>query len=248
MDPNAPDGLEASIVPPWTDREPWADSEPFVETGPAAAPHRATGVDPAGGSPAGSGQPGAGEEDGWFVESFTALLHLDAAPIEALEQRTIVATQEGLRELVTSVSIPRHPEDDAEREHGLESELLEGGSLELREQPYESYFCNVIVLPRPLHRGERHDYALRLRIPPGQPMASHYVYVPFRRSDYFELRVCFDPQQLPRAVWALSGAPTAVIYERCPTQDVLVPDRFGEVRVRFRNLKLGFGYGVCWQE
>ena len=79
-------------------------------------------------------------------------------------------------------------------------------------------------------------------------MASHYVHVPFRRSDYFELRVCFDRQHLPRAVWALCGAPTAVIYERGPAQDVLQPDRFGEVQVRFRNLRLGFGYGLCWQD
>ncbi len=152
---------------------------------------------------AGGSQGGIDEDDGWYVESFSALLHLDAAPIEAVEHRTVVATKDGVQQLATSISVPRHPADDAGRPHGLEVELLEGGILELREQPYESYFRNVIALPQPLRQGDRHDYRLRLCIPPGQPMASHYVHVPFRRSDYFELRVCFDRQHLPRAVWVL---------------------------------------------
>ena len=197
-----------------------------------------------GGSPDGGGP----DDDGWYVESFSALLHLDVAPVEAVEHRTVVATRDGVRELATSISVPRHPAEDIKRPHGLDTDLLEGGTLTLREQPYESYFRNVIELPRPLRQGERHDYRLRLSIPPGQSMACHYVHVPFRRSDAFDLRVCFDRAHLPRAVWALSGAPTAVIYERGPTQDLLDPDRFGEVLVRFRNLRTGFGYGLCWQD
>jgi transcriptional regulator with XRE-family HTH domain len=238
LDPDVPEGAAPSLLPPWADREPGGE---------APAPDAADAPVP-GAEEAGKPQSLAGEDDGWYVESFSALLHLDAAPIEAVEHRTVVATQDGVRELATSISVPRHPADDAGRPHRLETELLEGGTLELREQPYESYFRNVIALPRPLRQGDRHDYQLRLRIPPGQPMACHYVHVPFRRSDFFELRVCFGRQQLPRAVWVLCDAPPAVIYERAPTQDVLEPDRFGEVHVRFRNLRLGFGYGLCWQD
>lgn len=237
IDPDVPVHAIPSVLPPWAEGEAGTGDSPAPDAGELIETEAAGGSrDP------------AGEDDGWYVESFSALLHLDAAPIEALEHRTVTATKDGVRKLVTSISIPRHPADDARTPHGLETELLEGGTLELREQPYESYFRNVIALPRPLRQGDRHDYRLRLRIPPGQPMASHYVHVPFRRSDYFELRVCFDRQHLPRAVWALCGAPTAVIYERGPAQDVLQPDRFGEVQVRFRNLRLGFGYGLCWQD
>jgi transcriptional regulator with XRE-family HTH domain len=218
LDQDAPQACLAAISPPW-------------------AAQRATSP------PA----PDADNSQGWFVESFSALLRLDTEPIEALEQRVIVATADGLSELATSVSVPRHPAD-ADQSHGLESELLHGGSLELREQPYETYFKNVIVLPRPLRKGERHEYALRLRIPAGQPMASHYVYVPFSRSDHFDLRVRFNPRHLPQAVWTLRGAPTAVIYQREPLAEMLTPDRFGEVHVSFRSLRLGLGYGVCWQE
>jgi transcriptional regulator with XRE-family HTH domain len=229
LDADAPDGWAASISPPW------AIPPAAPPAGPAAPPL----VLPA--------APPVDDADDWIVESFTALLRLDTEPIEALEQRVIVAVADGLGELSTSISVPRHP-TDSDQAHGLDSELLHGGSLELREQPYESYFKNVIVLPRPLRPGERHEYALRLRIPAGQPMATHYVYVPFRRSDHFELRVRFNPQHLPKAVWQLNGAPTAVIYDRAPISETLVPDRFGEVHVSFRALRLGLGYGLCWQE
>jgi len=228
LDRDAPQDLSRSIIPPWALSD--------------AAGQRAPDRDPA--------EPGrrpADRPDSWYIESFTALLLLDAEPVEAIEQRVIVATADGLSELDTSVSVPRHP-DDAGPVHRLDAELLHGGSLQLREQPYESYFRNVILLPVPLRAGERHEYALRLRIPPGQPMASHYVHVPFRRSDYFELRVRFDLDRLPRSVWMLSGAPTAVIYERSPASQTLSPDRFGEIHLRFSDLRLGLGYGICWQE
>jgi hypothetical protein len=235
-------------VPPWADAESLDGGGPAGRAGPAdimsGRPGQRTADEAAAGGEADPVMSGA---EGWYVESFSALLRLDTEPIEALEQRVIVATADGLSELATSVSVPRHPVD-ADQAHGLESELLHGGSLELREQPYESYFKNVIVLPRPLRKGDRHHYALRLRIPPGQPMAAHYVYVPYNRSDHFELRVRFNPQHLPREIWVLHGAPTAVIYERVPTHETLVPDRFGEVHVTFRALRLGLGYGVCWQE
>jgi hypothetical protein len=219
LDQGAPDGLSRSVAPPWADSAP----------------------------PASSGRPVADQPDGWYIESFSALLRLDADPVEALERRLIVATADCLGELVTSISVPRHP-DYAQQAHGLESELLYGGSLELRQQPYDSYFQNVIVLPRPLRSGERHEYAMRLRIPAGQHMASHYVHVPFRRSDHFELRVRFDPRRPPQAVWLLRGAPTALIYQREPIAETLLPDRFGEVHVSFRDMRPGLGYGVCWRE
>ena len=255
LDADAPDGWAASISPPWA--IPPVAPPAALPAAPPPGPGLGEShpAEPPGSPAADLAMAGAGtgaapvvdDADDWIVESFTALLRLDTEPIEALEQRVIVAVADGLDELSTSISVPRHP-TDSDQAHGLESELLHGGSLELREQPYESYFKNVIVLPRPLRAGERHEYALRLRIPAGQPMATHYVYVPFRRSDHFELRVRFNPQHLPKAVWQLNGAPTAVIYDRAPISETLVPDRFGEVHVSFRALRLGLGYGLCWQE
>jgi hypothetical protein len=235
LDQDAPDAARRSISPPWAEDG---------RGGRADAPDRAGGAQ---GPPRGLDRPDGDAADGWFSESCTALLRLDAEPIESLEQRVIVAATDGLTELATSMSVPRHP-DDAGGEHGLDAELLYGGRLQLREQPYESYFRNVIVLPSPLRQGDRHGYGLRFRIPSQQQLAAHYVQVPLRRTDSFEARVRFNPARLPSAVWKLSGAPPAVIYERRPARDRLTPDRFGEVHVRFHDLRLGLSYGVCWQD
>lgn len=240
LDEDAPGAVRSSVLPPWAE-----DYQP---------PGRGSQPSGRGGQPSGRA-PGPGRAematadaiDGWFSESCTALLRLDTQPIESLEQRVVVAAVDGLSELVTSMSVPRRP-GDGRPEHNLDAELLHGGSLELREQPFESYFRNVIVLPRALSRGERHRYAMRFRIPPGQPMASHYVQVPLRRTDFFEARVRFSPVRLPQAVWKLSGVPTAVLYEGVPTRDLLFPDRFGEVHVSFCDLRMGLGYGVCWKD
>ena len=224
LDEEAPPTVSRSVVPPW-----------------------ASGPRPGGPGAASPSAWGADEANSWFIESVSALLRMDADLIEALERRVVVATTDGLSAIVTSVSVPRHPQD-AGQAHGLESELLYGGSIERRLQPYDGYFQNVIVLPRPLRVGERHEYAMRLTIPAGQRMTPHYVHVPYRRSDHFELRVRFDPRRLPECVWILRDAPAALIYQGAPTAETVTPDRFGDIRISFRDMRPGFGYGVRWAE
>jgi hypothetical protein len=231
LDQDASEAIRKSVLPPWAGE---------LMPGPH---HAANGDEPQRRELLQT----ADAPGGWFSESCVTLLRLDTRPIESLEQRVIVAAVDNLSELDTSISVPRHRSDSGQ-EHSLEAELLYGGSLERREQPYESYFMNFIALPRSLHAGERHEYAMRLRIPLQQLMAPHYMHVPHRRTDHFEVRVRFDPARPPRAVWALSGAPTSAIYDVGRLQNMLFPDRFGEVHVSFHNLRLGLSYGVCWQE
>lgn len=223
LDGSAPEGVSRSISPPWLDVAPASEAVP----------------DPPGATVSGA--------ENWFTESFTALVRLDIEPVEVIQRKTIVATTDDLAEIATSLNVPRHP-DALDRAVGLESELLYGGSLEARRQPYDSFFTNVIALPRPLRAGARHEYCVRLRIPPGQRMAPHFLHVPFGRSDHFELRVRFDPRRPPRTVWLLRDAPTAMIYQREPAARTIVPDRFGEVHASFRDMRPGLGYGVRWRE
>ena len=87
LDRGAPHGLERPVTPPWAYRVP-----PPASPAPAAE----------------AGRPPRPDDlpDGWFIESFTALLRLDSEPVEALEHRIIVSTADGLSELVTSVAFP----------------------------------------------------------------------------------------------------------------------------------------------
>jgi hypothetical protein len=223
LDEGAPPGVSRSVAPPWA-------SGPR-QGGLDAAPASARGAD---------------DTNSWFIESFSALLRVDEDMIEALERRVVVAATDGLNEIVTSVSV-RSPQD-AGQARELQADLLYGGSIERRLQPYDGYFQNVIVLPRPLRAGERHEYAIRLTIPVGHRMMPHYVHVPYRRSDHFELRVRFDPLRLPECVWILRDAPAALIYQGIPTVETVTPDRFGELMISFRDMRPGLGYGVRWAE
>ncbi len=216
IDPDTPPRLSCSAEPPW------------------ARSARRSG-----------GQAEGDIGEGWYLESLIASLRLDREPIETTEVRAIAVTADEITEIATSMSLPRHPEDTSDG-HGLEAELLYGGTLEQREQPFQSYFRNIITLPRPLHAGDRHEYALRLSIPPGQPMAPHYVHVPLQRSEYFDLRVQFDPQHLPHLVWKLDGVSTTVLYERSPASEIINLDPSGEVHLTFKGLRQGLSYGVSW--
>jgi hypothetical protein len=182
----------------------------------------------------------------WALASFVAVLRMDVDQPEVTELRRIVAAVDGLSELVTSISVPWHPDDRSES-HGLGAELLFGGRLERREQPYKSYFQHVIALARPLPAGAEHEYAIRLTMPPGQPMAPHYVHVPFAQTGHFLLHARFAPDRIPKRIWRLAGVPPVAIYDREPHGEVLQADRFGEVHCEFRDLDRGRGYGIRWE-
>ncbi|MFJ1582833.1 helix-turn-helix domain-containing protein [Streptomyces sp. NPDC088197] len=184
---------------------------------------------------------------GWYTESVETRLRLDTVTPEAVERRVIVATCDGLAEIPVAFSVPRRTDDEADG-HGLEVSVLDGGRLDLPEHPYESFFQQRLILPTPLRTGARHTYTLRLRIPQNQPMAPHFVHVPLTRSERFSLRVRFAPGRPPLSVWQLSRVPTAVIYQRAPGTSLLRPDRQGTVAVEFDAMRVGYGYGLCWQD
>lgn len=259
LDADSPSEINGHVAPPWAAQAYLSTAEAHVAGGRPAAGSNGSGRGTLNGQREGNGRvvpastvmrslPAVPDSQvGWYVESFHALLRLDGSQPEAIERRVVVTIEDGLRELATSISVPRVP-GDASAAHRLDAELLCGGSLELRDQPYESYFRHVIVLASPLRAGQRHEYQLRLRIPHGQPMTPHYVYVPFCRSDCFQLVVRFPQDRNPQAIETLDGVPPAVIYERSPAGPILAPDRFGEIRIDFQDLKVGRGYGLRWQE
>lgn len=183
----------------------------------------------------------------WHYQLFEAVLRLDTPTPEAIEHRTVIVTSGDINQLDTSISVPRHPKDTSER-HSLEVELLYGGRVVLKESAYETHFRQVIETGTTLTTGDSYRYSLRLRIPKGQPMAPHYVYVPLRECESFDLRVKFSLERLPSAVWRLDAVPTAVIYEGRPVGELLKPDRFGEVHTTFDELQVGLGFGICWTE
>lgn len=185
-------------------------------------------------------------DTGWYVESLRALLRLDLPAPVAYEDRRIVATRHGLRELTHRVSLPRQA-DPTDPDGRLEVDIDYGGRLRL-DYATGTDFRYVVALGRPLDWGDRHEFRITTRLAPGTTMSPHYTCVPQRRYDSFELRVRFDRDRLPRQVRRIDGGSPRSADTRVDTGDVLEPDDGGEVRTEFRRLRQGFSYGVQWTE
>lgn len=183
--------------------------------------------------------------EGWYVRRFVAIVQLDGNTPEVTETRTVVATRDGVTELDTDFSVPRDPADRRSM-HDLGVSLLYGGRLVRRERRSASHFDISVDLPAALEAGQRHEYALRLRVPAGQLVRPHYVYIPRRRCDLFEMRLRFGPERIPRRLWRITESPLRVIDDGESSGEPLLPDASGEIHQVFRGPRLGFAYGVQW--
>jgi hypothetical protein len=185
------------------------------------------------------------DDDLWHIREFRAVLRLDQPAPEAIEQRVIVANQDGLDRLDALITIPR---DRATRtgSHDLLMEVLYGATIVSRERVTGSRFKYGLQLPRPLYAGEAHEYALLFRLPMNQPMRTHYVYTTHRRCDAFDLRIRFDPERMPAEIWRVNQGYLGDLDDETAPRDMVEADRTGELHLVFHRLRLGFGYGAQW--
>jgi hypothetical protein len=185
------------------------------------------------------------DDDKWHIREFRAVLRLDQPTPEAIEQRVVVANEDGLDRLDALITIPR---DRATRtsSHDLLMEVLYGATIISRERVTGSRFKYGLQLPRALYAGEAHEYALVFRLPPNQPMRTHYVYTTHRRCDAFDLRIRFDPERLPAQIWRVNEGYLGDLDDETAPRDVVDVDRTGEIHLAFHRLRLGYGYGAQW--
>ena len=186
-------------------------------------------------------EPGA--DDSWYVQSVRAFMRLDGPSPELTEQRCILFTRDEVTEFVCLFSLPRPRPAGT---HDVIAELLYGGHVRETERPSDEHFRFLVDLPRAYRRGETHDYGIRFRLPPGQPMKPHYVMQPLFPCRAFDLTIRFDPDRPPGLIWLLNGVPPRVLDAAQPGTDVVDPDKFGELHLAFRHLRQGFAYGVKW--
>lgn len=178
--------------------------------------------------------------DSWHTTELRVAVAMDRAEPEVLEQRRIVADQDGLRELDLAVSLPVARRD-------LEVTVFYGGTLRDRGMEASDRFGFALSLPRPLSRGESYDFAMRFRLPTARALRPHVVCVPKRPCDVFDLRVRFGRDRVPSRVWNLHGT-----FQRDVTDPVCggvqhPVNQTGEVRMRFRHLTPGLAYGARWE-
>jgi hypothetical protein len=190
---------------------------------------------------------------GWHLARLRTLLRLDAERPTAIEERTVVAREDGLKEFVISTSVPRattaNPDDsslvDAYKQR-LELDVVYGGSLAHCEQPSASYFRYFIRLPRPLERGESHDVGVMLTIPGDQAFNPRYTFQPLCRCDEFDLRIRFGSRSQPAQVWNIAGLPRGMVHDFAGSDRLVRPDTAGDIHLRYQRLQIGLAYGARW--
>jgi hypothetical protein len=181
--------------------------------------------------------------DGWYLDEFRAVLSLDNQASEAFERRRIVAVRDGLTEVKAWLDVPRNP---GEPSVSLEAKVICGGRLVRRPAPVASRFEFFIELPAPLTVGQKHEYEMTLRIPPGEQMRPHYIFTPEYQCDLFDLTVRFDITHPPTWVRLVRGETVRMFEGGRPEGELVSLDGAGEAHARFRNPEMYLGYGLQW--
>jgi hypothetical protein len=185
------------------------------------------------------------EGSGWRVLRLEAILRLDGVTPECIERRTIVAETDGLDRILASVTLPP-PENGAMNSIDLHAEPLFGARLAGKQILPGGQFTFQLQLPVALSMGQTHDFGLVIRIPIGQIMRPHYMFVPERPCDRFDLRVRFAPTDVPAEVMLIQGVFHRAIDDPATSGPALAVDEVNEVHVTFSRLIPGHGYGVRW--
>ncbi|HYS37428.1 MAG TPA: hypothetical protein VEO01_17560 [Pseudonocardiaceae bacterium] len=197
------------------------------------------------GKPAAADEPPGGR---WHTDTLRALLNLDRAAPEAFEFRRIVADQHDLTEIDLAVTLTGTSGDTLPGDPNLAVDVLYGGSLVRRTMETARRFGLALALPRPLDRGEEHEFALRFRVPAGQVMRPHFVCVMKQACDLLEVRVKFDEKRPPAAVWRLTKVFQDDLDDPAHRGDMVPVDSAAELRIEFAHVSPGFAYGVQWDK
>lgn len=180
-------------------------------------------------------------DPGWRVTALRALFRLDTATPELYEIRTIAATRE-ITEMTVRFSLP------PAQEYGeLSVDALFGARVvNVESQPGNGRWRVFLRLPDALPPGQEHDIWLRVVLPAGHPIWSHYAVVPLDPCESCTVQVRFPPGRLPDDVWLLDGVPFTDLCDDRAAKVRLLPSGLGDVRRDFGRLRQGYGYGVAW--
>jgi len=187
---------------------------------------------------ASSASPAASPASRWHTASLSVAVVLDQPSPSVLEQRRIVADQEGVRSLDLAVSLPAGRSD-------LSVTVLYGGKLRDRGMEASDRWGYGLALPRVLSRGESCEIGVLFQL--ASALRPHMVCVPRQPCDVFDLRVRFGPDH-PSEVQVLDGAFQRDVSDPGYRGRSHAVDPAGEVHLRFRGLTPGLAYGARWAD
>jgi hypothetical protein len=144
--------------------------------------------------------PALDSPDGWYVQSLRAVLRMDLDPPQLTEERRIVATVDGLKEIVVSLRAPGDSPGDGDE---LDAEMTHGGEIIESQHVGPGHTRFHIRLPEALHLGQRHEYGIRFTSYPKSSVHPYDLLAPLNRCEDFAVRVQFGDGGRPDLVWQL---------------------------------------------
>lgn len=180
----------------------------------------------------------------WRLDRLNALVRVDVAGIEVLEQRHIVSRREGLEQIIQSYSVPSSSFEglpvgvDRPR-----ADVLSGGMREDCERWSATRTGIRIRLPRPLRNGQGHYVTTRATL---KGPVRFYVCTPRHPCTRFELTVRFEPGAIPCALWLIENEFPLEVEDLSLHRDQAALDEAGEATVSFTGLETGRSYGFTW--
>lgn len=180
---------------------------------------------------------------GWYLDELRTLLRMDTATPESHEHRRIIATRDGLRDVMAWLDLPS--DNDGSRPM-LAVEVLYGGQLIRCEEPSRGRFHFILRLPHDLQAGDAHEFGLILRVPADRSMRPHYIFTPECRCESFSLRIRFDLKGPPRWIRRVAGETVRMFDNTGVQKDLITLDEAGELGLRFLQPTLYLGYGAQW--
>jgi hypothetical protein len=179
----------------------------------------------------------------WHTEKFSVILRLDSDPITCREERTIVASADGVSQLTASTGLLI---DQAGTGRPVHTEIEYGGRY-ISAQTHPGGVTVVhLQISRTLYKGDRYNYGRTLRLDEAGRQQPKYLFTPGVDCDEFVLRVRFNEHELPVKIWEYAGVPYKVADADAPGPDTTELDSIGEAYARFTGLHRGSAYGLGW--
>jgi len=192
-------------------------------------------------------RPADGVRPPWRTLELTASVVLDLPAPEVIEVRRIMAEQDQLTEVELSVTVTPPPGwHGGNSLDGLGLDVLYGGTLTSRAMKSSSRMSFALLLAEPIDRNDEHEFALRIKLPPGRGMAPHYVCTPRYPCALFRLHVRFGPGRAPRSTWRLQSTCPLELSDPASDREPVTADRSGELYLVFTDLEPNLSYGVVW--
>jgi hypothetical protein len=190
----------------------------------------------------------AARQPPWRTTDLKVFLSFDLTVPEVFEIRQVMALREGLTELDVGMTLTPPPGWNGEGSlEDLGVDLLYGGQFTGRAMRSSNRIAFRLCLPATLGRSERHEYALRVKLPTERGIAPHYVCTPDYECESFELSIRFRTDSPPVRVWRLPGVLPLELDDAKASRTPITPNAFGEVHETFTDLEPHLSYGVGWE-